>query len=281
MASPIYKFKGQIFTNYKGNAVINELYHFCQSYSNQWITLDWSELTYMDANLSALLLAVIHKLKKERNLQFFLDYQYLKGPMNIFWRNGLAQYIFKSDSKPDDNRLSTIALKAFKADSVDKFAEYIEIDLLEHRGVDQVSFLNKEKVKSSYFEIFNNYEIHAQTQHPVLACGQFFPQQKELKFTLVDLGVGFLKNISEFTKNTDKITKAVDAINWAIKGGSTKKDAAGGTGLKKILFYCLKSRGSLHIVSDDCYWVFDQKISDFKIANPFVGTTIHLIFRYE
>lgn len=280
-SNPVYKFPQRILTNNEGNSSLVKFYNFCCGYSNCQITMDWSQLEYMEANLSALLLAMVYKLRKERNLRFYLDYQYLKGAMSIFWRNGLAHYIFNTGNKPDDERSSTIALKAFKAESVDKFTEYIEIDLLKHRGVDQINFQDKLQVKNSYFEIFNNYEVHSKTTHPVITCGQFFPQQKELKFTMVDLGVGFLRNISTFTKGKENIVKSLEAINWAIRGGSTKAEAAGGTGLKKILFYCKKSRGSLHIVSDDCYWMFDHSISNFKIENPFVGTTIHLVFRYE
>lgn len=279
---PIYKFPQEVRTNAAGNQVLANFYKFCCGYSNVWITIDWSGLTYMDANLSAVILAMVYKLKKERGLKFYLNYEDLKGPMNIFWRNGLAHYIYNTGRKPTDERDSTVPIKAFKIADVDGFANYIEKQLLKHRGVEDVKFADKEKVKNSYFEIFNNIEIHAQTNMPIFACGQLFPQQNKLIFTLVDLGVGFLKNIREFTeKNTDKITNAVDAIGWAIKGNSTKTTAAGGTGLKKILFYCMKNNGSFHIVSDNCYWQFDGSISNTKIANHFVGATIHLIFSYN
>ncbi|NVM66886.1 hypothetical protein FHW88_005204 [Mucilaginibacter sp. SG538B] len=277
----IYKFPNEIRTNASGNQALTNFYHFCCGYTNVWITIDWSGLNYMDANLSAVILAMVHKLKKERGLKFYLNYEDLKGGMNIFWRNGLAHYIFNTGKQASDERDSTIPIKAFKIADVDSFTDYIEKKLLKHRGVEDVKFGDKEKVKNSYFEIFNNIEIHAQTAMPIFACGQLFPQQNKLIFTLVDLGVGFLKNIREFTNTTDKINTAADAISWAIKGHSTKTEAAGGTGLKKILFYCMKNNGHFHIVSDDCYWQYDGAISNTKIANPFVGATIHLIFSYN
>lgn len=275
-----YKFSGEIHTDNKGNQTLVDFYNFCCNLSNATIHLDWSNLYHMDANLSALFCAIIFKLKSERTLSFYLDYSYLKGPMSIFWRNGLAQYIYKTGNKPDDTRFSTIQLKAFKIDAVDAFVNYIQQDLLRHRGVENIHFHDKTKVKDSYFEIFNNCEIHSQSSS-VIACGQFFPQQKALKFTMVDLGCGFLKNISKYTENTDKIEKAEDAIGWAIRGNSTKIEAKGGTGLKKILFYCMKSGSSIHIVSDDCYWKYDGGITNYRINKHFVGTTIHLIFRYS
>lgn len=277
-----YKFPKQIYTNAQGFQILTDFYHYCHKYKDCWITIDWSEVQHMDANLSALLLAMIHKLKQENKIKFYLDYQYLRGPMNIFWRNGLAHYIYKTDRQPNDDRSSTIPVRAFKIDSVDKFVEYIENDLLKHRGVDSVTFHDKNKVKDSYFEIFNNYEIHAGTQYPLIACGQLFPKQQELKFTLVDMGAGFLQKIKDHTKDLEKpVTTSVEAINWAIKGNSTKVEAAGGTGLKKILFYCMKGGGSIHIASDGCYWAYDGTISNYRVQNPVVGTTIHLIFRYN
>jgi hypothetical protein len=84
----------------------------------------------------------------------------------------------------------------------------------------------KKKLKDCYFEIFDNVGIHANTSYPVMVCGQFFPFLKELKFTLVDLGEGFLKRIKAHTAATAlPITMAPQAIAWAVRGGSTKQDA--------------------------------------------------------
>ncbi len=280
MSNLTFRFRGEIRTNVDGHRQLNDFYAWANGYTNCRIELDWSNLFFMEANLSALLMAMISKLKMERKLSFYLDPTYLKGDMNIFWRNGLAQYIYRSANKPDDDRKSTIQARAFKIEHIDKFVDHIENDLLQHRGLENMQFLDKRRVKDSYFEIFTNYEIHAETTTPLLTCGQFFPESRELKFTLVDCGVGFLKKIAEQTFNDEKpIRSAVDAIQWAVRGGTTKLDAVGGTGLKNILLYCKKSGGSFHIVSDGCYWCLDGGLTNFTLSQPFLGTTIHLIFR--
>jgi len=278
MPNPVFHFSGRLLTDQIGNQQLVDFYSFCCNYSNCWITIDVNALQFFDANLSALLLGMVHKLRHERRLNFYLDWQCLKGELNVLVRNGLAFSICKINKKADDTRESTVPVRAFKLENADGFASYIEKDLLKHRGLEGVNFVDKEKVKNSYFEIFDNVGIHANTTYPIIACGQYYPYQRELKFTLTDMGDGFLKKISDFTHQ--KITNSADAINWAVKGGSTKDKAAGGTGLKKILFYCLKNGGSIHIVSNDCYWKFDQRIQDYKIQNPFVGTTVHLVFRH-
>lgn len=276
-----YQFKGKILTDFKGHSDLLLFYNFCKQKTNCCITIDWNGLEMLDANLSALLCAMMHRLKKDNGLTFYLDVSCLRGDLNVFWRNGFAKYILKSDKCMPDDRQSTIHLKAFKVEGFDGYCDYIEKDLLKHRGIDDMKFKDKNKVKDSYLELFNNYEIHAETQEPILCCGQFFPSKGELKFTMVDLGCGFLKKIAEATKETDKINRAVDAIQWAIRGNSTKTEAKGGTGLKKMLFYCKTSNSAIHIISNDSYWALDGSITSHTVQQPFVGTTIHLIMRYN
>ena len=135
-----------------------------------------------------------------------------------------------------------------------------------------------QKIKNSYFEIFDNVSIHAETPEPIYTCGQYFPQRKEFKFSLVDVGVGFYKKINE---RNPTITTDLAAIDWAIKGNSTKKEAKGGSGLKNIMTYCMKNNAHFHIATGKCYWIFNgTSISNHSIPNPFKGTTIHLVFRY-
>lgn len=276
-----YKFNGKVNTDFKGYSALLDFYHFSNKYKNCCITIDWGSLEALDANLSAILCAMMHKLKKDNGLSFFLDVKQLQGGLSVFWRNRFAKYILKSEKEPVDERGSTIPLKAFKVEHYDGYCSYIEKELLQHRGVDLMRFKDKEKVKDSYLELFNNYEIHSETSEPILCCGQFFPGAGELKFTMVDLGTGFLKKIAEYTKNTEKIEKCVEAIQWAIRGGSTKTKAKGGTGLKKMLFYCMSSSSAIHIISDNTYWMYDKTITNHYITQPFTGTTIHLIMRYS
>lgn len=281
---PEFSFTDRILTNANGNQQIINFYNYAKRFSNCWLTLNVDNLVYMEANLSALVVAMAHKLRKEKRVRIYLDYKNLKGDLNILVRNGFSSWVTGNQDKfkPFDQRESTIPVCAFPIDAIDDYVEYIERTLMRHRGMDKVKFQDKGRVKDGYLEIFENVDLHANTKEPVFCCGQYFPYLKEVKFTLVDLGDGFLKKIMAFTKNFEyPIEEAVDAIKWAIEGGSTKPDAMGGTGLKRIFMYCLKNNGEIHIVSDDCYWsFFDRKIENQKIDKPFVGATIHLVFRH-
>ena len=284
MASTFYQFPAKVETDARGHQVLLDFYKDASKFHNCTYHLDWSQLQFMDANLAALLMAMIWTLRGTNKTEFYLDYTYLNGGLNVFHRNGLAHFIRRSkEGLPEDLRESTIPVRAFIVKDVDKFVEYIDRDFLRHRGMEDVQYEQKVRLKDSFLEIFSNVELHAQTENPVLACGQYFPKQKELKFTLLDMGCGFLSNISAFTKDTPTpVTTAEKAISWAVKGHTTKQEAAGGTGLSKILNFCRKNNGALHIISDGCYWAFENGvINNHRLNGHFSGATIHLIFRFE
>ena len=258
-----------------------EFYHFCSPHQNCTIRIDFSGIQFFEANLSAVLLALARKLSRENSLQFSLYNRISNGnDLCVIKRNGLVNQLLNEEGIAADSRRSVIPVRSFQTDDADGFADYVEWDLFLHRGLEAVTGEQALKLKNSYFEIFDNVGIHANTAYPVVACGQFFPRQRELKFTLVDTGDGFLKRIKAYTKNTEKpIENAKEAIIWAIKGGSTKAEAQGGTGLKKILLYCLQNNGAFHIYSDGCYWSYDKQVASSTQVKLVAGTTIHLIFR--
>lgn len=259
-------------------------YHaFAKKYRNCWITLNFDGINFIDANLSALLYGIIFDLKKNYDVKTFVDFKSIGRDLNVLSRNGLTYFIGGKDFRfsPVDMKDTTIPLMMFDQADVDEYCNYIERDFLHHRGLDCIKFNDKERIVSSYLEIFDNVGLHANTLDPIFVCGQYFPILKEVKFTLVDLGDGFLQKIKEYTKGTDNIINASDAINWAIKGNTTKVGVKGGTGLKDIFWFCQKTGGSLHIMSDDCYYsLTNQKVMSYRLPNPFKGATIHLIFRY-
>jgi hypothetical protein len=279
--NPKYNFSGNLHTDAKGYGQIAAFYHYCCGFSNCSVSVNFDGVNFLEANLSAPLLSVAHLLKKERNLRFFTDYGIFGAKnLGVLHRNGFARHFCGLPWEVIDDRESTIPIKAFKVDDADSFAGYIERDLFRHRGLQKVPHEVVKKLKGSFYEIFDNVGIHAETTYPVIACGQYFPAQRELKFSLSDLGVGFLTKIANKTVNEpEPVTTADTAISWAVKGGSTKAEASGGNGLRKILAYCLKNNGSLHIYSDGHYWAYDGPITGHKIPCGPRGATISLVFR--
>jgi len=278
-----YSLVGRIETNKEGYQKLLNFYNYANKHNNCWFNLDITNLEWIDANLSANLFLFCHLLKKKNKIKFFIDYYTLKGYLEVLNRNGFAYFVVenKENFLQYDYKDTTIPLKAFKTDDVDGFSKYIENTLLKHQGLDRVKYDDKDRLKSNYFEVFDNVGIHSNTETPIFACGQFFPNNKELKFTLIDYGDGFLKKIAEYTSDTDKIKVAKRAIDWAVRGNSSKASAKGGNGLKGIIQYCLRNGGSFHIISDDCYWEYQNRSVNYhKIENNIKGVTINIIFKY-
>jgi len=272
-----------ISTDFAGIISLLNYYNYAKQYKNVTINLNLDGINFIDANLCAYLYAIVYYLRHSRGIRTYIDFKSLVKELHVLIRNGFTNYIAGNPTtfKPYDNRDTTIPLSHFSQSDADAFCNYIERDFLHQRGLQRLKLIERENIVTSYFEIFDNVGIHANTSEPVFVCGQYFPKQCELKFTLVDLGEGFLKKIADFTKDTERISKSSDAVCWAVRGNSTKKGVMGGTGLKNIFLFCLRTGGSLQIVTDDCYYTMtERKETTFKIPNPFRGSAINLIFKY-
>jgi len=277
---PEFFLKERIYTDSNGFSELLRFYHDAVAYRNCVYQLRFEGVVWIDGNMSALLLSMIYKLRQENNLNFFVPFDDLGKDLGVLRRNGFTSHIANTQNKFGDNRQSTISLEVFGKMDVDRFVDYIEKDFLLHRGNFNLTYNLRGEYKQHYLEIFSNVDLHAETDYPIFTCGQYFPVQKELKFTLCDIGIGFLPKISAFTGG--EVKTSLEAIKWAIDGHSTKsEETKGGLTLKKIFFYCVKNNGCLHIVTGDCYWAYQNgKIENHQILKPFVGTTIHLVLRY-
>jgi len=277
-----YKFsQTTIDTNNRGIDELLQFYHFAKAqppYTK--ITLNLSNLTKFDANLSAVLLAINHRIKRQKKYLFVE----IPGHINVLFRNGFVGHMQGKGDDPAifDNRDSTIPLKTFMKSEDESFCSYLKKDFFGQRGLDDVPAQHKTALRSHFEEIFTNVGLHAETEELVYTCGQFFPVEKVLKFSLLDLGVGFLKKIQPVSNG--KVTCDREAIDWATFGGNSTKDkklhGPGGSGLKDIRDYCSQNSGSLHIVSGTCYWtIVNGKLFSYVLSRPFEGVMVNLIFR--
>ena len=268
-------------TDHFGVNEILKFYNYANRLSYASVNFNISPTNHVDANLSALILAITHKLQSERKVRLYLETGQGKG---VFFRNGLISHLQGNgnNNKYFDDRRSTIQLTSFYPDKDEDYCNYIRYDFLNHRGLDNVPRKVKEALKSHYIEVFTNVGIHANTTYPVFTCGQYFPDKNVLKFTLIDLGQGFLKKIKIQTNG--KISNDKSAIIWATEGINTNKDknvfGPGGTGLKEIKAYCNKNNGSLHICSGSGYVnLMNNRTFEYNLTTPFPGSMINIILR--
>lgn len=273
--------RSSLETDHLGVGELIRFYHYANALSYTSVTLNISPTLHVDANLSALIIALAHKLRTEKNVRLFIDLGVGKG---VFYRNGLISHLqgMGNDNQYPDDRQSTIALTAFNPDEDETYCNYLRNQFFSHRGLDKVARAIKDTLRTHYLEVFTNVGLHANTKLPVFSCGQYFPERNVLKFTLLDLGDGFLKKIQ--TSTNGRVSDDKSAILWATEGVNTTKDVKvfgpGGTGLKELKKYCYANNGSLHICSGKGYVnMLNNKTLEFNLPFPFPGSIISIIMR--
>jgi hypothetical protein len=267
--------KGRIVTDFSGHCELLRIYNELGKYRNTNISLSFNNLRFIDANLTALLTAIINYINKKNNIVFFTDLNFLEDKFPILFQNG-----FIKDTKPNINSTGTdVRLTPFKPKDKYRFLNYIDNDLFNHSGMPNKDVKKLSKIKESLLEVFVNIDEHANTDDSIYACGQYFPKPQLLKFTLVDTGDGYLPKINKFTGGA--ISTSIEAIQWAISGNTTKNiDTPGGLGLSMINKYASEKFIDFHIATGNSYWVHTTgRQYNWEIQNYFPGTTINLVFK--
>ncbi len=261
---------GEIRTTLTGYTKLITFYENCRGYRNKDILVSFDDLSWFDANMCALLKGIIHKLALENNLIFYVESSgTITEKFDILIRNGFLETL----TAPRGKTGSEITLKGFRPSEDVAFLKYVENSLLAHQSL-TISEREKSLLIDSFLEVFVNVEKHADTSHPIFACGQYYPNKHLLNFTLVDLGVGYLPPIREFTNGRVKDSRG--AILWALEGNSSKKGAPGGLGLRQIQEHCAKNDSTFGIITGGSYW--DNKRSKVVSTKQFCGTVVNLIF---
>lgn len=276
-----YTFPKKIITNTEGHSNLWQLHHRFKHAKNGVITFHLPENCFIEANMSALLISICNKLKTENNISFEIG-NCSPVHLDLFLRNGLISHLNSNTLlKTHDFRKTTVSTRLFDSADEQKFYDYIDKELLSHNSLAILDDATKDNLRQGFLETFNNIE-HTDSVLPLAACGQcFLGRKNNLQFTLSDMGVGFLKKISTFTKG--KVNTAKDAIAWAVEGNgnSVRGQGEGGLGLSRLRKYCEKDkRFTFIIITDNHYWkLSDGKVQEWSLNYPTIGTTIHLMVK--
>jgi hypothetical protein len=134
----------------------------------------------------------------------------------------------------------------------------------------------QKKFRESIHEVFSNAVLHSQTKLGIFSCGQYFPGDHRLDFSIADLGIGMAENVS---RTLGKSISDVDAICWAVEPGNTTKTGTipGGLGLKLLREFISLNHGRIEIVSRCGYWLQNGTEISTRILNtPFPGTVVNI-----
>lgn len=244
-----------IYSDRSGINQLLDFYNNCNSYNNCIIEICIKNLQWFDGNLCAFLGALMYRLNKSNNLTFTIKEEHVQAKFDILFHNDFIPL----DVKASDKKKSCIPFRGFEVKDKDAFMDYVEFEVLKHTAMPKFSDAVIDKLLDDLGELYANIDKHAFSEMPFYMCGQFYPKSGIIKFTICDLGVGFLQNIH---KLKPEIGTYDQAIKWAVDGNSSKPDAPGGTGLIGLRKYCAANQGKLQIISGDYMWcseTFDQK----------------------
>jgi len=155
------------------------------------------------------------------------------------------------------------------------FNTYVVDELMGRDELPKMSEAVKAKIVESIYEMFVNAQIHSETEN-IYTCGQFFPTNKTIEFTIVDTGIGIKEKVNNFLQI---ILTSSQAIKWAIIDTHSTKDVTGGIGLALLKEFIEKNNGKMQIVSDSGFYEFGKNGEFSKeFQGKFPGTIVNLQF---
>lgn len=237
------------------------------------ILVDCSLVKRVDANMAAALKAI--EARAEINESVLLYDGVRPGVRDALRRNG-----FFTDARHNVSEELCIPLKSFALTEAKKFAEFTSHHFLRHQ-IPLMSLGVRDKFFEGIDELFNNAAIHSKARFPVYVCGQVFPSEKRLDFTIVDLGIGFRENVERYLNEE---IGAAAAIAWGMERDNTTRagDIPGGLGLSILREFVEKNGGELMIYSDKGYWSHSNRgVSAEGIDVRFPGTFVTLEIKLD
>lgn len=255
-------------------ASYQQLISLYQEHKNKGFETIHIELrSWFAANMSATLGAILDLFQNNMN-DIIIDY-IDPSVEKILLKNEFLTYF--GYSKIIDSFHTTIRFLKLKPTDGKFFNLYVYEELIGRDELPSMSPLVKEKIAEAIYEIFVNAQIHSNSKQ-IYTCGQFFPRDDKIEFTIVDVGIGFKRKINErFNSNLNSI----QAIKWATQDkNTTKTEVTGGIGLALLKEFINKNRGKMQIISDDGFYQYDVTGEQMHLFNgSFPGTIVNLQFR--
>lgn len=268
-----------IKSDYWGFQEIIKLHELVEPCIDDNLTLDISSVGWIDANMCAPFGAVLHKFISKLGRKRRVELSGLKPKIReLMQRNGFFKNFGFAINTTSDTYGTTIEYQHFNSNDAIAFQGYVTQHFF-GKPLPNMSSALARKFRESIAEIFSNSVDHSESLEGIFACGQLFPQQHRLDFSIADLGIGMQTNILQ--KIGLKLAPD-EAIKWAVTGNNTTRQPEGrkpgGLGLKLIKEFIGLNRGKIQIVSDSGYWEFNsiegEKTERFSL--PFPGTVVNI-----
>lgn len=267
-----------IHTNFDGFSQLVTLNDIFESCVDGECVVDVGGVGWLDANMCSPFGAIIRKhLVGGKNIQILGIQENIR---EIWRKNGFSDLL--GWTKTDDTWKTTIKYRSFDREDNTTFQDYIATHFKPGaHGLPIMSEALLKRFRASLFEIYDNAVHHSETSLGIFACGQQFPKNSRLDFSIADLGIGMQQRIWN-SKNMR--FSALEAIEWAMSGNTTrqKEDGRpGGLGLRLLRDFIELNGGKIVTVSGIGYWELKRNKETMKpfviqktLDHPFPGTVV-------
>jgi len=192
----------RIGSNQQGFASLANIYQQVKPCQFETIQLDFQNTTWFDANMLAMLGAIMESAWTNN-----FDIVNLGLEQEKIFKKTHYSY-FGGESLPDRYQ-TTVEYRKSKVSEIGSFEKYLEKKLLSRSEMPTMSISLKKKIKESILEIFNNARTHGKCKF-IFSCGQYYPQKGRLDFTIVDIGNTIRKNVRDYSGRKVSGKKAIE-----------------------------------------------------------------------
>ena len=268
--------ESQIKSDFEGYTFLSTLYHKLERGIFENIFLDFSKNIWFDANLCAVLGAIINSCQKNYNTVEIIGIN--PSVEQIFLKNDfLANF---GGTTLFDNYDTTIKYSKNEKSDIQFIKEKIQ-KVMRKPDFPQLSKNVRVEMLNSIFEIYTNAFMHTDCEF-VYSCGQYYPDKEfpTLDLTIVDLGKTIKGNVNEFLGSNKS---GIEAIDWAMIDSHTTKrkedNIPGGLGFGIIKQFIKLNNGKMQILSADGFVRFEKdSVIEKRFIPPFPGTIITIEF---
>jgi hypothetical protein len=266
----------KITSQIEGYELLLRLHNDLSHLDNELIHLSFRNVFWFEANLVAILGAIIEDLEKRNNRVIIIDTDFFLQKNDILSRNGFLPH-YGINHQSNFTSGTQIPYKKFKEGEPSLYNDYIQKELLDNKDFPKHTLKLGSEIKRNIYELFENARTHGKCKH-IHTCGQFYPLKKKLHITIVDTGNTIVNNVKKYL-NTNMTPS--ECIDWAMQTGNTTKvgNTPGGLGLGLIFEFINLNKGKIQIVSSNGYWELREgKIKKNDLNFSFDGTIANLEF---
>lgn len=257
----------EIRADYSGFQVLSKLHAKLTDFSNCSLGIDFSRLSWIDAQLGACLLTIVNHARAKGN--DVLLYDIAPRIQAILQKN-------RTISGPKtDTHGTTIPVTSFSNDAEVEFSNFTKQRLMRPE-MPKMSKGLRSKFLEGIDELFANSALWANSPINSFAGGQYFPRKDRLSFVLSDGGQGIEGSLSSAGK---LFASPEEAIEWAMEMNNTARqlDIPGGLGLGILKDFVVLNGGCLLVCSHDGYWECrNGKVMKARIPSIYPGTVVSL-----